>query len=295
MADMDPELAFLESQKQEYDPAQDYGAMRADGDEEEDEDEEYDPSSAYPAYTAHKSANTPSDQSASMPESTANTPPVAAEGEVKPAPADAAAPTSSKQQQPCTMGGFVVESEDEEDEVPVSEPATGGSALPNANGGSVSPRRSLTHSPLNTHAPTNVPVHSAQALGQSGVSPSASVTVNDTAPIQSPAVPNGSTPVPDATKQHVPDVLSTLSARPSTAPVIPPTAPPPKARLPQDRVGIFEDRIAEDPRGDIEAWLSLIEEYRRRHKTEDARNVYDRFFKVFPTAVSRSEASHPLH
>ena len=62
----------------------------------------------------------------------------------------------------------------------------------------------------------------------------------------------------------------------------------PKARLPQDRVGILEDRIAEDPRGDIEAWLSLIEEHRRRHKHDDARAVFERFLKVFPSSVSRS-------
>jgi len=36
----------------------------------------------------------------------------------------------------------------------------------------------------------------------------------------------------------------------------------PKARLPHDKIGILEDRIAEDPRGDLEAWLSLISEHR---------------------------------
>lgn len=60
----------------------------------------------------------------------------------------------------------------------------------------------------------------------------------------------------------------------------------PKARLPLDRVGILEDRIKEDPRGDTDAWLSLISEHRKRNKTEDARAVYERFFKVFPSAVS---------
>lgn len=60
----------------------------------------------------------------------------------------------------------------------------------------------------------------------------------------------------------------------------------PKARLPLDRVGILEDRIKEDPRGDLDAWLSLISEHRKRNKLEDARAVYERFFKVFPSAVS---------
>jgi cleavage stimulation factor subunit 3 len=59
-----------------------------------------------------------------------------------------------------------------------------------------------------------------------------------------------------------------------------------RVRLPHDRVGILEDRITEDPRGDLEAWLALIEEHRTRNKTDEARAVYDRFFKVFPMAVS---------
>jgi cleavage stimulation factor subunit 3 len=71
-----------------------------------------------------------------------------------------------------------------------------------------------------------------------------------------------------------------------------PSGPPeagtnvPKARLPHDRVGILEDRIKEDPRGDLDAWLSLISEHRKRNKLDDARAVYERLFKVFPSAVS---------
>jgi cleavage stimulation factor subunit 3 len=60
----------------------------------------------------------------------------------------------------------------------------------------------------------------------------------------------------------------------------------PKARLPHDTTGILEDRIKEDPRGDLDAWLSLISEHRKRNKLDDARAVYERFFKVFPQAVS---------
>ena len=60
----------------------------------------------------------------------------------------------------------------------------------------------------------------------------------------------------------------------------------PKARLPHDTTGILEDRIKEDPRGDLDAWLALIKEHRNRNKLDDARAVYERFFKVFPQAVS---------
>ncbi|RKF72115.1 mRNA 3'-end-processing protein RNA14 [Golovinomyces cichoracearum] len=59
----------------------------------------------------------------------------------------------------------------------------------------------------------------------------------------------------------------------------------PKARLPNDRTGILEDRIKEDTRGDIDAWLALIKEHRNRNKLDEARAVYERFLKVFPQAA----------
>ncbi|KAL8710466.1 MAG: hypothetical protein Q9220_004898 [cf. Caloplaca sp. 1 TL-2023] len=61
----------------------------------------------------------------------------------------------------------------------------------------------------------------------------------------------------------------------------------PKARLPQDRIGILEDRIQEDPRGDMDAWLSLIGEYRKRSKYQEVRATYVRFFVVFPAAAAQ--------
>lgn len=64
---------------------------------------------------------------------------------------------------------------------------------------------------------------------------------------------------------------------------------PSKARLPHDRVGLLEDRIKEDERGDLDAWLNLIGEHRKRDKVEEARKVYGRFFGVFPWAVSISK------
>jgi cleavage stimulation factor subunit 3 len=58
-----------------------------------------------------------------------------------------------------------------------------------------------------------------------------------------------------------------------------------KLRLPTDVVGMLEDRIKEDPKGDIEAWFTLIEEQKRRHKIEDTRNTYERFLEIFPQTV----------
>lgn len=275
MAD-DAELAFLEAQKDEYDPSASFAMDDAPADEEE-----YDPAGTYSPQA--------SVQSASAPVSIANSPPPDANGEDEdgsnPQSAQAsaevsAAPTPSKR--PRTVGGFVDESEDEEEEPAMQQKAASVTLL-NAE----SPQRSFTNTPNNTLPNPDVQLHSAQDQGAATFS--ASVAVNEPAPSVASTLPNGNTPVPDATKQGAPDLLTVTSARQSAAPPTPtPTTSLPKARLPQDRVGILEDRIAEDPRGDIEAWLSLIEEHRRRHKHDDARAVFERFLKVFPTSVSNT-------
>ncbi|SPO05230.1 related to mRNA 3'-end-processing protein RNA14 [Cephalotrichum gorgonifer] len=52
-----------------------------------------------------------------------------------------------------------------------------------------------------------------------------------------------------------------------------------------DRVAVLESRVKEDPRGDMDAWLALIEEYRRRDNMEEVRSVYNRFLEVFPQSA----------
>jgi len=91
----------------------------------------------------------------------------------------------------------------------------------------------------------------------------------------------------DSTNSPVPQQIDTAKAEAAGAKtaVISPTSVLPKARLPHDRIGILEDRIQDDEKGDTDAWLSLINEHVKRGKLDDARNVYKRFFKVFPTAV----------
>ncbi|KAG0137661.1 hypothetical protein HOY82DRAFT_646849 [Tuber indicum] len=58
-------------------------------------------------------------------------------------------------------------------------------------------------------------------------------------------------------------------------------------RLLWDIAGQLEDRIAEDPKGDIDAWLALIEDQMKKGKMDDVRAVYDRFFVVFPAAADQ--------
>ncbi|KAI1259660.1 hypothetical protein F5Y18DRAFT_420549 [Xylariaceae sp. FL1019] len=62
-------------------------------------------------------------------------------------------------------------------------------------------------------------------------------------------------------------------------------APVSKSRLPADIIGSLEDRVQEDPKGDTDAWFTLIGEFKRRHQAVDARNVYERFLEVFPQAA----------
>lgn len=115
---------------------------------------------------------------------------------------------------------------------------------------------------------------------QNGVASSIAAVPNA---VSDPAAvtPNNST-AESQVKQSKPGKEEPITAQSVTAP----TTAMPKARLPHDRIGILEDRIKEDPRGDIDAWLSLISEHRKRGKLEDARNAYDRLFNVFPWAVS---------
>jgi cleavage stimulation factor subunit 3 len=83
-----------------------------------------------------------------------------------------------------------------------------------------------------------------------------------------------------------PNLSLSVTVPPDTLPAVnPPTSAKVKERLPNDRVGALEDRIQADPRGDMDAWIGLIDEYRKRDKIDYARATYERFFQTFPHAV----------
>ena len=157
---------------------------------------------------------------------------------------------------PRVVGGFIADDSDEED---VSTPQAGptGLQVPSSN----TSNRATSPSPLQnvTNGDTT------------GAIPASALLVN-------PSVPPSVQPV---TQNHL------LPPSTNTAPI---QSAVPKARLPHDKLGILEDRIRDDPRGDIEAWLSLITEHRNRHKLDEAREVYERFFKIFPQAVGTTRA-----
>jgi len=163
MAD-DAELAFLTAQQDEYDPSAGYTMTDA------PDDEEYDPNTTFSPHSA-----TGSDGSASMPPaSAAQSPPPTAEGDLKPPPAQASAESVAPVKRPRTVGGFVDESEDEEDETADQSSAA------NAAEPTQSPQPTSTQTPNNTLATPHVPLPSAQDQG--AASSSASVAVPEPVP-----------------------------------------------------------------------------------------------------------------
>jgi cleavage stimulation factor subunit 3 len=166
---------------------------------------------------------------------------------------------ASPARKPKTIGAFLADDSDDEDDVEIATSKSTSLLQPPTSG----PTRSVSRSPLHLEAvsqdsaaQTPVPVLETPNAQGDGEQTSAGVS--------------------DQTSTH-------NASATATAPIA--GASLPKARLPHDRVGILEDRIKEDPRGDLDAWLSLITEHRNRNKLDDARVVYDRFFKVFPMAV----------
>ncbi|EFY86520.1 CFIA complex component Rna14 [Metarhizium acridum CQMa 102] len=74
---------------------------------------------------------------------------------------------------------------------------------------------------------------------------------------------NGTTPIP------IPDTL--------------PNAPLGLAGV--NPVILLEARIQEDPRGDMDAWISLMADHKRRGRLDELRLLYNRFLEVFPQAA----------
>ncbi|KAI0394408.1 hypothetical protein F5Y17DRAFT_427764 [Xylariaceae sp. FL0594] len=102
-------------------------------------------------------------------------------------------------------------------------------------------------------------------------------------PAPAPAQPPSQNATPKQDTPAFPTPQTTNGS--SSTPAPPVGGPNPKARLPADIVGILEDRVKDDPKGDTEAWFALIEEQKRRHRIEDTRNTYERFLAIFPQAA----------
>ncbi|KAF2155376.1 hypothetical protein K461DRAFT_253579 [Myriangium duriaei CBS 260.36] len=185
-------------------------------------------------------------------------------------------------QKPVTIGGFVTEDSDEEadaTQVPQITQTNGAIALESVKSPSQAPTGSIPHSPV----PVSVQDLGLAPAAQNVSSASLSVPV----PVNGASTP---TPAPSfilpsadgAVESKVGEAASALSSQSQVA-----SAAVPKTRLPNDLIGIFEDRIAEDPKGDVDAWLGLIAHLRSKGKYDEVRKVYGRFFEVFPTAADQ--------
>ena len=195
--------------------------------------------------------------------------------------------SSLTQNQPRTKGGFVVDDDEEDDD----------------DDEDTKDMLDVYETPDEPEADTTASVSGSQSLLNS--SSAAPVQIHDAAQIsvQANTVSNGASGVvpPSATVSHS-DVVAQSGitvtplqiAPPPKTSIVPvpesvnatPTSAGPKTRLAHDTIGILEDRIKDDPRGDMAAWLELIGELERRNKKEEVRRTYDNFFGVFPLAVS---------
>ncbi|KAK8041407.1 mRNA 3'-end-processing protein RNA14 [Apiospora phragmitis] len=146
---------------------------------------------------------------------------------------------------PKKAGGFIVGSSDDEDDSATPPPAVSTAA---ADG--LKPASSESQSRTFTHSPLQQLTTPAE-------------TFND------PAAPGPTAQVSNG--------LGIVTSTPNINEA--------KSRLPTDIIGILEDRIKDDPRGDMDAWLALIEEHRRRNVIQDIRAMYERFLKVFPQSA----------
>ncbi|KAL2866955.1 cleavage polyadenylation factor subunit RNA14 [Aspergillus lucknowensis] len=292
MAEDEAENAFFQEQAMNADPT---NSHPADQDANASDSDEYDPSSTLQEqYTPPDEDSNPSENVSSDTRVPDSHPKISLPQETDPrhstgsgypsqpssrlesqASTSILVPGIAVQSKARTIGGFVVEDEDEDD--------TGDAEY--------EPPVVLGVEEMNTIPSQPIPGNANEAT----YTPDVSFVEAGQASASAKNVPNSPFPsVPVASKNDGSATLgqnlynSRTSLQPETAResvTATPTADPPsapKGRLPHDRVGILEDRIQEDPRGDIPAWLELINEHRSRNRIDSARGVYERFLKVFP-------------
>jgi cleavage stimulation factor subunit 3 len=138
-----------------------------------------------------------------------------------------------------------------------------------------SPPSTLSSGPIQPVPVRSTPTNTASSLD---VLPDSSrATSHASAPgVYSMKSPPTSNPAP-------PSISPSITTAPARNPLASLSSAKRK-RLPQDKVGQLEDRIALDAR-DADAWLALIREHQTKGKISDARNTYERFFTIFPDLV----------
>ena len=211
--------------------------------------------------------------------------------------------TEAVSAQPRKVGGFVLEEDDAEEEaLHANTGFSGPNYSQNRNGGSLatSQQASLALQSPSTSRPqstTNLP-SVPDDIADQNTSDIARIRTTDIAVAHGSGdvLSSPSVPLPNQVSARNTPVNAHSQSRPPTAQGMvqsPGATMSTSARLPNDRVGMLEDRVRDDPKGDTEAWLSLIEEHKRRNKVSEVRATYERFLEVFPTTVSWLRI--PLH
>ncbi|KAM0278790.1 hypothetical protein ACHAQH_004981 [Verticillium albo-atrum] len=247
--DEDPDSALAQPSHGEPEEQEDEGDDEEDGDE--DEQDHAEEQEGQQQDDDNDDDDDGSDDGAEYdPESVSITPiPQITETPAAPAPAPAAS-TKSRAVKPKVSGGFLVgDSDDEEDDAPRS------------------------NSTLDQVASTSRPQSALNMSTPSQDQVGASSTPANGGPYTAPA--------PVAAAAAAPAVAA--SASPSVA--VPQVTTTTAGRDPGDLVGRLEDRVEEDPRGDMDAWLALFAEHRRLGQIDALRQDYDRFVTTFPQAA----------
>lgn len=307
MAEDDAEKAFFQAQAMsagDYDIAG--GEQKADNSESDD----YDPSEAMPEHYDAPVTESKQDFTSSGGSSASNArqeDSLAPEYSAAPAANDnypsqtpsrpesgASMPASNPPAQPKarTIGGFVVDDDDDEEDdkgdTEYEPPAVLGGFQDMATVSADIPQRAASQSAKESVSTSHV------SLPETAPQKDSSKNVSKTSS-HSPAQFDSSSQNDKPSNPSQADLQSQAPMLSVESPVpTPPITAAPRTRLPHDRVGILEDRIQEDPRGDTDAWMELINEHRNRNKIESAREVYERFFKVFPSAVSLPRVNSPF-
>ena len=139
----------------------------------------------------------------------------------------------------------------------------------------VAPEDTSTQTPAQNANPVSTP----NEIQQSNIVPG---TLQEKSQPAMGVVSHSPSNVPVASTAATNTTVSTATATSTVATTAPSNK---RKRLPQDKVGQLEDRIAEDPRGDTDAWYNLVAEYQKKGKFDEARAVFERFFLVFPACV----------
>ncbi|KAJ4292978.1 mRNA 3'-end-processing protein rna14 [Collariella sp. IMI 366227] len=113
----------------------------------------------------------------------------------------------------------------------------------------------------------------------------ASAPASQPATTHSPSIAVKQATAAPSTADPAPQMISPTARPENDNAVTPAAAPGAASQGPVDRITQLEGRVRDDPRGAMDAWLTLIAETRAKNDPDQSRQIYDRFLAVFPQAA----------